>query len=91
MAGLRLERRDKGGLGVIDRALMLAGEAEIDPGVGETRAKFYGDGKGLFGPRRIAGGDPGLAEGVMGLRPVGFGEAGVARRLKGALRVAAPR
>ena len=90
MAGLRLQGADKSGLGVLDRALAVAREAVIDPGVGEVRAQFHGDGEALLGPRRIAGGHPGLAKSVMGLRAVGLGEAGVARRLKRRVRVAAP-
>ena len=83
MAGLRLQGADHRDLGVVDRALRVAREAEIDPGVGETRAQLGGDGEGLFGARGLAGGHPGLAESVMRLGPVGLGEAGVPRRLQG--------
>ena len=51
--------------------LRVAREAIIDPSVGEARPQLDGDGEGLFGPRRLAGGHPGLAISVMGLGPVG--------------------
>lgn len=90
MAGLRLQGADKSPLGVFDRALRIAGEAEIDESVGEARPQLGGDGEGLFRPRRLAGGHPGLAKGVMRLGPVGLGEAGVARRRQSRLRLATP-
>ena len=87
MARLRLQGASHAALGVLDRALRIAREAKIDPGVGEARAQFGGDGESLLGPRRLAGGDPGLTEPVVGFSAVGLGEAGVAGRFESRLHV----
>ena len=88
--GCRLQGAGHGPLGVLDRALRVAREAKIDPGVGEARPQLNGDGEGLLGPRRLAGGNPGLAKSVMSLGPVGLGEARVPRGLQSRQRFAAP-
>ena len=90
MARPRLQRAHHCALGVLNRALAVAREAQIDPGVGEIRAKSDGGGKRLFGSRRLSGGDPGLTEGVMRLGHVGFGEAGIPCRCERRLCVAVP-
>ena len=89
MAGLRLQGAGHRDLGIVDRPLRIAREAEIDPGVGEARAQLHRDGKGLFGARRLAGGHPGLAVSVMRLGGIWGGKAGVPRCFQSRLRVAA--
>jgi len=90
MAGRGPQGAGHGHLRVLDRPLRVAREAKVDPGVGKARPQRGGDGEGLFGPRRLAGGHPGLAIGVMRLGAIRLGKAGVARGLSGRLRLPAP-
>ena len=75
------------GLRVADRALTIAGEAEIDPGVRPRRLEADGGGEGLRGASLLADREPRLAIGVMGLWPVGRRVAGVAGGAQGGAEV----
>ena len=75
------ERPPHGDLGVLDRALAIAREPVVDPGVGPARVQLDRGGEGLLGARRLAERRQGLAIGVMRRRklrraPAGFARAG---------------
>ena len=88
MAGLGGERPPHRGLGVFDRALAIAREAVIDPGVGPARVQLDGGGEGLFGARGLAERRKSLAIGVMRRRELRRAPAGFARRDERGLIVA---
>ena len=63
-------------------ALAIAGDAEIDPGIRPTRRQSKRGGESALGVAMIAQCRPGFSIGVMSLRPIRRGVAGVARRLE---------
>ena len=85
IGGERLAHRR---LGVLDRALAIAREPAIDPGVGPMRIQLNRGAEGLFGALRLAERRPGLAIGVMRRREYGRPPAGFARRDQRGLVVA---
>ena len=72
------ERLAQRGLGVLDGALAIARQPVIDPGLGPGGGEPEGGGEGLLGPRRLTHREPRLAIGVVRLRQMGCGVAGVA-------------
>ena len=66
-------------LGVLDRALAVAREAEIDIGVGPARRELDGGPEGLFRAFGLAEGEISLAVGVVGGRKPRRAVAGLAR------------
>ena len=83
--GERLAHRS---LGVLDRALGVAREPVIDPGVGPPRIELNGGGEGLLGARVLAERRKSLAIGVMRRREFWRAPAGFARRGQRGLVVA---
>ena len=86
--GIGGERLPHRRLGVLDRALAIAREAVIDPGVGPARIQVNCRGEGLFGARGVADRGPRLAIGVMRRRELGGAPARFARRGERGLIVA---
>ena len=82
-ARLGLQRTEHGPLGVLDGALGVASEAEIDPGVGEIGPEADRGGEGLFGPRRVAGAVDQLVRVGVAVEELPFGRlaAGIGPRL----------
>jgi hypothetical protein len=66
-------------LGIIDRALPVAGDAVVDPGVDPGRIELDRRRESLLGARRLAEREPRLAVGVMGPRVLRGAVAGFAR------------
>ena len=85
IGGERLAHR---GLGVLDRALAIAREPVIDPGVGPARIQLNGRGESLLRARGLAERRPSLAIGVVRRRELRRAPAGFARRDKRGLMVA---
>ncbi len=88
MIGREGEHPRRGRLGVLDRALPIAREPVVDPGVGPARGEPYRLGEGALGARGLSERGPGLAIGVMGGRQRRRVVAGLARRDQRGLGVA---
>jgi len=89
MAWRGAQRPAHRGLGGLDIALAVPGDAIVHPGVRPIGIDPQRRHERLLGPARLIQREPGLAVGVMRLRSVRLSMAGVARGPQGAFRLAA--
>ena len=76
-------------LGILDRALAVAGDAIVDPGIGELRRKLDRGRECLLGSRRLIVREPGLAVDVVCAGIVGRAVTRLARGRKCGLHCSA--